>query len=98
MKFFLILLFNLYFLLACTTKQEKDNELVNNTSKMENLNSSSINSEIQEEKIIKYISWENVIWFINHEEFRLFTFDRMTEEENEYFGTYSKIFMKILHF
>lgn len=52
-------------------------------------NGLSIFKNNEGEKSIKYISWENVIKFINYETFALSTFDRMTEEEALYIGTYT---------
>jgi len=40
-------------------------------------------------RTIKYISWENVLWLNSYETFTLYTYDRMTEDEAEYNGTYT---------
>jgi hypothetical protein len=61
-----------------------------NNAKVETFDKSteiSINND--REKTIKYISWENVLWFNNYEIFTLHTYDRMTEEGFEYNGTYT---------
>jgi hypothetical protein len=52
-------------------------------------NDVSIFKDKEGEKSIKYISWENVIKFINDETFALLTYNRATGEEAEYFGTYA---------
>jgi len=52
-------------------------------------NGISIFRNVPGETAIKYISWENVVKFIDHETIALSTYDRMTGDGAEYIGTYS---------
>jgi len=93
---YLILLTVLFFCLTCKKTDVKANTALGNYIAAESFDEPikySINNETivdnNKEKSIKYISWENVVWFINYEMFTLYTYDRITGEEAEYAGMYT---------
>jgi hypothetical protein len=95
---YFLLLPMLFLNFACKQTDKSANTTPGNNPKIESFNESTeysvknetiVNVNNSMEKSIQYISWEDVIWFINYERFRLSTYDRMTGGGDEYYGTYT---------
>jgi hypothetical protein len=92
-RIYFLLLSVLLLSFSCRQKDKGANTDPSDNTKVEplyELKEHSINNKNNDKKkTIKYISWENVVWFNNYETFTLYTYDRMTGNEAEYSGTYT---------
>jgi len=87
-----VLLFNF----ACSRTDKSANNVLGNNAEVESFDETTVHSTNNEiivnknkGRSIKYISWENVLWFNNYETFALYTYNRMTGDEAEYNGRYT---------
>jgi hypothetical protein len=74
------------------TEESVERSINNNNENVigtENINYSFMFANDYGEKSIKYISWENVVKFIDYETIAWSTYDRMTGDGDYYIGTYA---------